>query len=58
MTKKDFELIADTINHVCQSTYISHDNHERIAFAFMKKLRETNPRFDAAKFFDRAMGEN
>jgi hypothetical protein len=55
MSRKDFILIADTINREVE---IAHANHEPIGAAAMEslaramadKLATTNPRFDRARF--------
>jgi hypothetical protein len=50
VTKKDFQLIADTIRY-----NLGPPCRERAAEAFADALRSTNPRFDRERFL-RACG--
>jgi hypothetical protein len=45
MTRKDYELIAATIRNLPEDT-----QKDEIAQAFAAALRQTNPRFDPARF--------
>lgn len=45
MTRKDFQLIADTIK-----TSTTSANLERVSIGFANALMETNPRFDRNRF--------
>ena len=44
MTRRDFQLIADTIRELPQTIRL------RVALTFAENLRGTNPRFDRDRF--------
>ena len=53
MTRKDFELIADTIRNLRDASYESGVNElqrEMIAKQFAAALRSTNPNFNRDRF--------
>ena len=52
MTRKDFELIAETI----RNAEIPDECRSAIASAFSMRLASTNPRFDAGRFHQAATG--
>jgi hypothetical protein len=47
MTRKDFQLIADTVGGM---TYLSETDRATIAHDFADSLANTNPLFDRARF--------
>lgn len=49
MTKKDFEIIAETIRDG-REYFGSNTGHAQFASDFAQRLTETNPRFDRARF--------
>ena len=52
MTRKDFQLIAFTINGLIEDGTLSPHEALVVVGRFGKALRTTNPRFDADRFFD------
>ena len=52
MTRKDYELIADTIRTDCPLS-----GRLRLAEAFALKLAEDNPRFDRERFIKAATAD-
>lgn len=51
MTRKDFVLIAEAINHLD----LKDENKEYIAKEFADELKRTNIAFDKQKFIDACM---
>lgn len=50
MTRKDYELIADTIGGM---TYLNETDRATIAHDFADRLKDTNPRFNREMFLAR-----
>jgi hypothetical protein len=54
MTRKDFQLIADTINELIDDGTLTPHQALIVVGRFGAELRTTNPRFDGNRFFDAA----
>lgn len=55
MSRKDFEVIAGVINTLrVQEQLLGNITAQNVAIQFAGELKETNPRFDAVKFFSAA----
>lgn len=50
MTRRDFELIAQTINFASHNIGLLQSDRESLANEFADALRATNPQFDRARF--------
>ena len=57
MTRKDYNLIAATIQRLILDTSVTREQRKEIAAHFARCLRSTNPRFDVQRFIAAAMGE-
>ena len=61
MTRKDFQLIAETVRNLPSFDVISLDNADCVRFSVLvsrlaEALRTTNPRFDAERFINACNG--
>ena len=51
MTRKDFQLVADVMAASTVTANLTQTQLEDLAYEFARKLRPTNARFDATRFF-------
>lgn len=60
MTKKDFELLARTINglRANNSAWLAEEQLKAIAHAFAKELMMTNDRFNESRFIAACLKES
>ena len=54
MTRKDFQLIAETIDELLDDGVLSPHEALLVTSRFKMRLAETNPRFDHKRFYDAA----
>ena len=54
MTRKDYILIASTIDGLIRSGTLDPATAIQVASRFSNQLRGTNPRFDCGRFYDAA----
>lgn len=50
MTRKDYQLIADTLNNLPRDRIVSTPTRNEVAGRFADRLERDNPRFDRARF--------
>lgn len=50
MTRRDFELIAETVKGLTLEGSEPNEERRHVAESFAARLDDTNPRFDRARF--------